>query len=149
MPLRAQLVDQLLRLLLQDALTHLGGAKRIYLGASMVDGHSGDVNMPCVHLWISDDGEPVDESALDHLFDPFFQRVTDPRSLGTDLMACYQIVHLHGGHIEARNDHDGNTAIHLYLPLERAEAFAGAMGEKDLQSRIAATEDLWNSLQRG
>jgi signal transduction histidine kinase len=145
---RAKL-DQFLRLLLQDALTHLGGAKRIYLGASMVDGYSGDVNMPCVHLWISDDGEPVDESALDHLFDPFFQRGTDPRSLGTDLMACYHIVHLHGGRIEARNDHDGNTAIHLYLPLERAGAFAGAMGENDLQSRIAATEDLWNSLQRG
>ena len=143
---RAKL-SQLLRLLLQDALTHLGGAQQIYLGAEVVEGHPGDMNLPCVHLWISDDGEPVAEADLGHLFDPFFPRGTDPRSLGTDLMASYHIVHLHGGHIEARNDHDGNTAIHVYLPLERAGS--GELGDQDLQSRIAATEDLWRRLQRG
>ena len=140
---------------MRDALTHLGGAQQIYLGAEVVEGHPGDMNLPCVHLWISDDGEPVAEAEaeaeaeadLGHLFDPFFPRGTDPRSLGTDLMASYHIVHLHGGHIEARNDHDGNTAIHVYLPLERAGS--GELGAQDLQSRIAATEDLWRRLQRG
>lgn len=139
-------LGQLLRLLLQDALSHMAGAHQIDICATAVDGHRGDPNLSCLHLRIWDDGEPVEDSALDHLFDPFFQRGDDPRALGTDLMASYHIVHLHGGHMEARNDELGRTVIHVYLPI--AQAGPEAPADKDLNARIAATEDLWRRLQR-
>jgi K+-sensing histidine kinase KdpD len=82
-----------------------------------------------------------------HLFDPFFQRGDDPQDLGTNLMACYHIVHLHGGHIEARNDFEGgHRAIHIYMPL--SQSTPQVLSDKDLNSRIAATESLWRGLQR-
>ena len=140
-------LGQLFRLLLQDELVHLRAGQQVFLGVEEVAGHPGESSEPCLHLWMGDDGPSVDESALDHLFDPFFQRGDDPRDLGTNLMAAYHIVHLHGGHIEARNDFQGaRTAIHIYLPL--SQSASQTLSSQDLNSRIVATESLWRGLQR-
>ena len=110
-------LGQLIRLILQDELVHLTEGQHVFLGAEEVPGHPGESAEPCLHLWMGDDGPPVDESDLDHLFDPFFQRSDDPRDLGTNLMASYHIVHLHGGMISEVLT-QRSTSIYLYASLQ-------------------------------
>ncbi len=136
-------LGQLIRLLLQDALVSLTSGHQVYFGAEPARSEEG---VPYIHFWIADDSPPIDEAVLDHLFDPFFQRGRNPGDLGTNLMACYHIVHLHGGFIEARNDFDGHTAIHVHLPL--TPSTRGQITEKDLTAKIAATEAAWQRMQR-
>ena len=137
---------QLIRLLLQDELANLQPGHQVFFGVEPVASFGGE-DRPGIHLWIADDGEIVEEALLDHLFDPFFFRGQNLQELGTNLMACYHIVHLHGGHIAARNDFNGHTTIHIYLPLEPAAA-APQISEQDLAAKIAATEASWERMQR-
>lgn len=71
---------------------------------------------------VSDDGEGIDPSILDKVFDNF---VTAPalsgdakRGMGIGLGICKSIVEAHGGVIAARNNDHGGATFKFALPLE-------------------------------
>ena len=56
------------------------------------------------------------------LFDPFAPRSDSPAEYGINLMACYFIVHHHGGNIDATSEPGKGTSFHLQLPTNPAAA---------------------------
>ena len=57
------------------------------------------------------------KEALRLVFDPFVVRSDSPMEYGIHLMACYFIVHHHGGRIEARSEAGQGTTFTLRLPV--------------------------------
>ena len=69
---------------------------------------------------VSDRGPGVQDSALEHLFDPFF-RVEEARERGAGgtglgLTIAARAVNLHGGRITARNSPSGGLVVEVALP---------------------------------
>jgi len=66
---------------------------------------------------VRNDGEPLSEHQLLHLFEPFLSTKTSGHGLG--LWVTYQMVQQLGGHIAASND-AGRVRFTVHLPVERA-----------------------------
>jgi C4-dicarboxylate-specific signal transduction histidine kinase len=68
-----------------------------------------------IHLEISDNGAPIPESDLPHLFDPFHTS-RDPRGVGLGLAISKAIVEETGGTLEAANRPRGGAFFRVSLP---------------------------------
>jgi signal transduction histidine kinase len=68
-----------------------------------------------IRMEIRDDGPGLPPQALRVLFDPFVARNDSPKEHGIRLMACYFIVHHHGGQIEAKSAEQHGTIFSLRL----------------------------------
>jgi two-component system, OmpR family, sensor kinase len=86
-----------------------------------------------VLLSVRDRGPGVPESALPHIFEPFY-RVADDRArnsggAGLGLAITEQAVTLHGGRVQARNHPERGLVVEIELPLasEAREAPAAAL----------------------
>lgn len=106
----SQKLGQMARFLFQEAKSSLGEEGKIEVRFS--NKPAGDVQIIFV-----DDGQPIPEEQLKHLFDPFFVRSERPEDLGTNMMACYLTTYHHGGSIKARRTRSGRNAIEIVLPL--------------------------------
>jgi len=96
---------------------------------------------------IRDFGPGVPESALPHLFDPFF-RVDESRTrhtggTGIGLAIVERVVRLHGGVVSARNASPSGLRVRIELPAKPAEPDV-AIGST---SSAAASLDLTSSLR--
>ena len=90
--------SRLFELLLKEELAMLPAGSRITLAAELQDGPQ-----PEIVVQINDNGPGLPEEALRAVFDPFVVRDQTPSEYGIHLMACFFIVHHHGGKIEARS----------------------------------------------
>jgi two-component system probable response regulator PhcQ len=110
---------QLWKLVFTEGVTHLSaGDEMVITVAPAVDSNE----RRCVRISISDNGEwPADERHA-NLFDPFFVRSRKPDDLGVRMMACYIIVHSHGGTIEARPGSLNGVDITMDFPLDDTPA---------------------------
>jgi len=71
---------------------------------------------------VRDSGPGIDPSDLDHIFEPFYRgRSVNGAGGGLGLALSREIVHRHGGSIEAANRPEGGCEIRFRLPLSRAE----------------------------
>jgi two-component system NtrC family sensor kinase len=102
---------QLLLNLLFNAADALGGKGRIEVRASNTGG--------VVRLAVEDDGPGIDETILDHVFDPFVTTKAAGQGTGLGLAVCYTIVERLGGSIEAGNRAEGGAAFEVTLPAAR------------------------------
>jgi phosphoserine phosphatase RsbU/P len=86
-------MGQLVSNLIGNALTHGAPDKPVRVGAKTEGG--------VFELWVSNAGDPIPPSAMDKLFEPFFQGdVRDSRQgLGLGLHIASQIAQAHGGRI--------------------------------------------------
>ena len=66
---------------------------------------------------VGNDGEPMDQDTLDHLFEPYFSRRKGGSGLG--LWVTYQIVRQLGGEIEV-DSHSGRTQFLVRLPWQQS-----------------------------
>lgn len=69
---------------------------------------------------ITDDGQGIDPSVRDHLFEPFTTTKSAGEGTGLGLSLAYQIINEHQGRIEVASPPPGmsrGTAITLWLPL--------------------------------
>jgi two-component system probable response regulator PhcQ len=129
--------DRLFDLLLRDELAMLPAGSRITLSAEL----SGDE----VTVSLVDNGPALPQEALRVVLDPFVVTHGTPSEYGINLMACFFIVHHHGGRIEARNLPGGGNCLMLHLPLH-PEATPPVTEETDFLKKAMLNQNLWEKL---
>jgi len=132
---------RLFELLFKDELAMLPAGSKISLSAELSDGGA----KPEIILRISDNGPGLPEDALRVIFDPFVVQGGVPSEYGVNLMACFFIVHHHGGKIEAQSQPGRGTTFTLRLPLHPERA-AAQPTEGDFLQKALLNEELWQKL---
>src|SRR5207253_3171011 len=105
---------RLFELLLKDEIASLPAGSKITLSASVLNGARAEKQE--IQVRIADNGPGLPKEALRLVFDPFVVRTDSPMEYGIHLMACYFIVHHHGGRIDARSQEGQGTTFTLRLP---------------------------------
>ena len=130
---------RLFELLLADELASLPNGSSIRFAATE---QSDRVHGRQIHLELIDDGPSLPQEQLRYIFDPFVARSDSPMEFGVHLMACYFIVHQHGGRIAARANPERGTTFTLRLPCNPAAAAAGVKDTEKFQ-RQQLEDALW------
>ncbi len=83
-----------------------------------------------VRLAISDSGEGMDESTLEHVFEPFYSKREGEQGAGLGLAIVYGIVRQHGGIVSVESQKGHGATFHVYLPVgsDPAKRFEGEGG---------------------
>jgi two-component system probable response regulator PhcQ len=131
---------RLFELLFKDELAMLPAGSKISLSAELRNGAK-----PEIVLQISDNGPGLPEDALRVIFDPFVVQGSVPSEYGINLMACFFIVHHHGGKIEAQSRPGRGTTFTLRLPLHPEHAVSPP-DEGDFLQKALLNEGLWQKL---
>jgi PAS domain S-box-containing protein len=79
---------------------------------------------PYVRISITDTGAGMDESALEHAFDPFFSTRKPERASGLGLPVAFGIIKSHSGTITVESEAGKGSTFHVFLPRVEAEADA-------------------------
>jgi signal transduction histidine kinase len=108
--------NRLFELLLKDEIVSLPPGSTVQFNAALVPGTREDQSQ--IEVTVQDNGPGLPQEALRLIFDPFVVRSDSPLEYGISLMACYFIVHHHGGRIEARNAPDAGTIFTLRFPVD-------------------------------
>ncbi|MGO9584963.1 MAG: response regulator [Limisphaerales bacterium] len=132
---------RLFELLLKDELAMLPAGSRITFAAELQNAGT----KPEIAVHISDNGPGLPEEALRVIFDPFVVRGSVPSEYGINLIACFFIVHHHGGKIEAQSQPGHGTTFTLHLPL-KPEPSAAAPDETEFLQKALLNENLWEKL---
>jgi sigma-B regulation protein RsbU (phosphoserine phosphatase) len=105
-------IGQLVSNLVGNALTHGSHDQPVRVGARTGNG--------IFELWVANAGNPIPESAMERLFEPFFRGdVRDSRQgLGLGLHIASQIAQAHGGRIDVTSTPD-ETRFVFSMPLNQ------------------------------
>lgn len=133
--------QRLFDLLLKDELATLPSGSHVTLVAEPAEVNG----KPGVVVKITDDGPPLPQNALRVIFDPFVVSSSVPSEYGINLMACFFIVHHHGGKIEARSLPGRGNIFTITLPLQPERA-APVASESDFLQKALLNEKLWDKL---
>jgi two-component system probable response regulator PhcQ len=132
---------RLFELLLKDELAMLPTGSRVTFSAEMQNAGA----KAEIVVRISDNGPGLPQEALSVIFDPFVVHDSVPSEYGIQLMACFFIVHHHGGKIEADSQPGQGTTFTLRLPL-KPEPAVPAQGEAEFLQKALLNEGLWEKL---
>jgi two-component system probable response regulator PhcQ len=133
---------RLFELLFRDELASLPAGASIQLsGRYLSDPPSG---LPEVEIVVSDNGTGLPKESLRLLFDPFSLRMDSPAEYGINLMACFFIVHHHGGRIEAHGEEGKGTTFVIRMPVEPNRA--PTEDRREYLQKILLNETLWERL---
>jgi two-component system probable response regulator PhcQ len=126
-------------LLLKEELSMLPAGTTIKMEAELMsDGKE-------IGIEISDNGPGLPQDALRAVFDPFAVQGRVASEYGIHLMACFFIVHHHGGKMEARSVPGFGTTFLLRMPLQPGRA-AEPAGESDFLQKALMNQELWDRL---
>lgn len=131
--------QRLFELLLKEELAMLPAGCTIKLSGELVEQPK-----PEIVIEIGDNGPGLPKDALRAVFDPFAVQGRVASEYGIHLMACFFIIHHHGGKMEARSVPGFGTTFLLRLPLhpERIEP----SGETDFLQKALMNKELWDRL---
>jgi two-component system probable response regulator PhcQ len=132
---------RLFELLLKDELAMLPTGSRVTLSAELQNAGA----KPEIVVQISDNGPGLPQEALSVIFDPFVVHGSVPSEYGIHLIACFFIVHHHGGKIEAKSQPGQGTTLILRLPL-KPEAAVPPPDDTDFLQKALLNESLWEKL---
>ncbi len=135
--------SRLFELLLKDEIASLPAGSRVEITARLLNG--GPAEKAIVEICVSDNGPGLPAEALRLMFDPFVLRTESPAEFGINLMACYFIVHHHGGTIQATSDPARGTQFIIRLPLKPAQASPTSTDTEFLRKAVL-NDDLWRRL---
>ena len=121
----------------------LPSGSRVTLSATLLNGTRGDKQE--VQVEVSDNGPGLPKEALRLVFDPFVVRSDSPMEYGINLMACYFIVHHHGGRIEAHSEPGQGTTFNLRL-LTNANHQTLAPDNQELLQKTLLNDTIWEKL---
>jgi two-component system, cell cycle sensor histidine kinase and response regulator CckA len=74
-----------------------------------------------VRVTVSDTGSGVPETALPHIFEPFYTTKARGKGTGLGLAQVYGIVKQHGGEVDVRTRLGEGTSFQIYLPALSSE----------------------------
>jgi two-component system probable response regulator PhcQ len=131
--------QRLFELLLKEELAILPAGTMVKLAAELVEKEK-----PEILVEIGDNGPGLPKDALRAVFDPFASQGRVASEYGIHLMACFFIIHHHGGKMEARSLPGFGTTFLLRLPLQ-PEPVAPS-GETDFLQKALLNEELWQKL---
>jgi two-component system probable response regulator PhcQ len=134
---------RLFELLLKDEMASLPAGSRVTLSATLLNGARADKQE--VQVQVSDNGPGLPKEALRLVFDPFMVRSDSPAEYGIHLMACYFIVHHHGGRIDAASEGGRGTTFTLRLPVDPNSA-PPPQNEQEFLQKVLLSETLWEKL---
>jgi two-component system probable response regulator PhcQ len=135
--------NRLFELLFKDELASLPLDSRVKVVARTLNGTSPEKAQ--VEIQVSDNGPGLPADALRLVFDPFVLRADRPAEFGINLMACYFIVHHHGGTIHAASDPARGTTFTIRLPLDPAHTTPSPDEQTFLQKAVL-NDELWRRL---
>ena len=135
---------RLFELLFKDELASLPSGSRVSISARAFDG--GVAGEEQIQVQITDNGPGLPKEALRMVFDPFVVRNDSPMEYGIHLMACYFIVHHHGGRIDAKSEQGHGTTFTLRLPLNPSRAPAASQSDTDFVHKVLLSDTLWEKL---
>ena len=135
--------NRLFELLFKDELSCLPVGSRVSIAAWPLSEDTPENAQ--VEIRITDNGPGMPAEALRLVFDPFVLRADSPAEFGINLMACYFIVHHHGGTIHATSDPAHGTTFTIRLPLDPARATA-ALDEQTFLQKAVLNDELWRRL---
>ncbi len=98
-----------------------------------------------IEVEVHDNGPGLPQDALRLVFDPFAARSDSPLEYGVNLMACFFIVHHHGGRIEARSQPGQGTVFAVRLPTHPERQSPSPDDDAFLQKALL-NEALWEKL---
>jgi two-component system, probable response regulator PhcQ len=134
---------RLFELLLKDEIASLPPGSRVTVSATLFNGARADKQE--IQVQVSDNGPGLPKEALRLVFDPFVVRSDSPMEYGIHLMACYFIVHHHGGRIDARSEAGQGTTFTLRLPINPSLALP-VQDEGEFLQKVLLSETLWEKL---
>jgi len=106
---------RLFELMFEDEIVSLPEGSLITISAQASEGLAQE---PEVRIDVHDNGPGLPKEALRLIFDPFVVRSDSPMEYGINLMACFFIVHHHGGMIVAQSHETKGTSFILRLPVD-------------------------------
>jgi two-component system probable response regulator PhcQ len=128
-------------LLIRDEIVSLPEGSRLMITAALSQAATGERLL----VTVRDDGPGLSENTLRTIFDPFNARSDSPSEHGISLMACYFIVHYHGGKIEARGGPGKGTEFQLEFPIN-GNAPTLSMENREFFQKLRANDELWEKL---
>jgi len=134
---------RLFELLLKDEIASLPAGSRINFSAAVLNGAQNGKQE--IQIQLSDNGPGIPKEALRVVFDPFVVRSDSPVEYGIHLMACYFIVHHHGGRIDARSEDGQGTTFSLLLPTNPSQA-PSYQHEQEFLQKVLLNETIWEKL---
>jgi two-component system probable response regulator PhcQ len=137
-------IYRLFELLLKDEIASLPAGSRITLSATAEPGKISDHSH--IEIQVNDNGPGLPKEALRLVFDPFVVRSDSPMEYGIHLMACYFIVHHHGGHINAQSENGHGTIFTIRLPINPTLAAAPQKSDTDFIQKVLLNDSLWEKL---
>ena len=132
---------RIFELLLRDEIVSLPKGSQITVSAALIEGRASER----VQVSVRDNGPGLSEERLRTIFDPFNARSESPGEHGINLMACYFIVHYHGGKIEARGGTERGTEFQLDFPVNGHSTVLSGENREFFQ-KLRATDELWEKL---
>jgi two-component system, probable response regulator PhcQ len=132
---------RLFELLVKDELATLPAGSKVVFAAELQDAGG----RPEILVSLSDNGPGLSQEALSVIFDPFASGGSVPSEYGINLMACFFIVHHHGGKIEAKSQPGRGNLFTLRLPLHPEPAPTSSTESEFLQKALL-NEGLWEKL---
>jgi len=134
---------RLFELLMKDELAILPAGSRISLSAEL---QHANTTKPEIIVRISDNGPGLPQEAMRVIFNPFVVRSDTPSEYGIHLMACFFIVHHHGGRIDAKSQPGHGTTFTINLPLHPERAVVNPPSEDEFIQKVLLNEKLWENL---
>jgi two-component system, probable response regulator PhcQ len=134
---------RLFELLLRDEIVSLPAGSIVTLTATLLHGAAADKQE--VQVQVSDNGPGLPKEALRLVFDPFMVRSDSPMEYGIHLMACYFIVHHHGGRIDVASEEGRGTTFTLRLPVN-PDLASPPQDEQEFLQKVLLSETLWEKL---
>ena len=133
--------QRLFELLLKEELAMLPAGTTIKLAAELVDQQK-----PEILVEIGDNGPGLPQDALRAVFDPFAAQGRVASEYGIHLLACFFIIHHHGGKMEARSLPGFGTTFLLRLPLQPERTAPAPTGEGEFLQKALLNQELWEKL---
>ena len=134
---------RLFELLLKDEIVSLPKGSKIWVSACVPLDAASDIQIE-----VRDNGPGLPKEALRLIFDPFVVRSDSPMEYGINLMACYFIVHHHGGKIHAVSDEGSGTTFTLRLLQDPNSAAAPPPEGTEFLQKVLLNDSIWNKMLR-
>ncbi len=99
------------------------GVRTAELDEAFVARHPGTAAGTFAEIYVVDQGEGIDEEALQHIFEPFFTTKEQGKGAGLGLAMVYGFVHQASGFIDVASKPGEGSTFRLYLPVTDAEPY--------------------------